>query len=355
MNCAKKKIVYIYPTNNSSNKYSALQEEAVRRAGYQLAFSFKQFFKIDAFILNWFETLGKGYRLEYLKKILKLFLFRVFRKKVFWVVHNRAPHQSKNGRSKVDEYSRRLMKALLKRSYKIIVLCDETSSVLQDLSGRMDLYESKIVKIPHPNYIGAYEESKSTAACPSINNRKVKFLFIGAVKPYKNIDLLVDCFNQLDGKNAQLLICGKCYDSNYEAELKSKITNPNIRCDFRFVPDQDLVQLICQNDILILPYSMASSLNSGTIILAFSNHKTVISPLIGTLKEYKDKNFFYSYEYDSQEDHKACLLKQINTVLADVKKNPDCLAQKGKIVYDEVLKNNSLQTVSDLYKQILDW
>ena len=349
------KTVYIYPTNNSSNKYSALQEEAVKSAGCQLASSFKQFFKIDAFILNWFETLGKGYRLEFFKKSFKLFLFSFFRKKVFWVVHNRAPHQSKNDRSKVDGYSSLLMKALLKCSYKIIVLCDETLSVLQDLNSGTDLFKSKIVKIPHPNYIGAYGEPKSTAACPSTSNRKIKFLFVGAVKPYKNIDLLVDCFNQLDGKTAQLLICGKCYDSNYEAELKSKITNPNIRCDFRFVPDQDLVKLICDNDILVLPYSLASSLNSGTIILAFSNRKTVISPLIGTLKEYKDRSFFYSYEYDSQEEHKACLLGQINAVLDDVKKNPDCLAQKGQIAYDEVLKNNSLQTVSDLYKQILDW
>ena len=29
------KTAYIYPTNNASNKYSALQEEAVKRAGYK--------------------------------------------------------------------------------------------------------------------------------------------------------------------------------------------------------------------------------------------------------------------------------------------------------------------------------
>ena len=344
------KTAYIYPTNNSSNKYSALQEEAVKRAGFALSDSFKDFFKTDVYILNWFEALGRKHRSEFIKKMVKLFMFVLFKKRVFFVLHNRLPLHVKSKSDSIYRSSMFLMKLLIKISEKIIILCDDSFEVLKQIDPSFDSYKSKIIKIPHPNYIDVYGEPKTVMVRKKKN---VNFLFVGAIKPYKNIDLLINAFNSLREQNVELTICGKVYDSDYEKHLLQTVNNPNIHCDFRFIPDEELVRLICQSDILILPYSLASSLNSGTIILTFSCKKTVLAPMIGTLKEYDDSSFFYSYTYDSEQDHADALMRQIMTVVGDVKNNPNVLEQKGLKAFSLVKEENSLDLVSKLYKQIL--
>lgn len=343
------KTAYIYPTNNTTNKYSELQETAVKNAGFQLLSSFKDFFKIDFFILNWFETLGGNKKIDFCKKVFKIILFKIFRKKVFWIVHNKQPHV-KDSSDKSNLLSIKLMKLLLKHSYKTIILCDETYNVLKELDSNYSSYQNKIVKIPHPNYINAYS---NISVAKTKEDSKLNFLYIGAINPYKNVDLLIDCFNEIRDENVILNIAGNCKDKEYRSKLADSIKNTNIHCDFRFIPDEEIVNLIQENDIVILPYSLKSSLNSGTIILAFSNHKTVVSPLIGTLKEYEDKSFFYSYEYTNEEVHKQELTSKIQKVIEDYNKNRKIIDDKGNSAFEAVFKENSLEHITELYKNIL--
>ena len=339
--------IFIYPANNHENQYINIQEKAIRKAGVDVTYSLKDFFSTDFLLLNWYETLGGNPKLDYLKKCIKVFLFVLFQKKIFWVIHNKHPH-AKYSNDPSIEHSLKLMKKLLKVSSRIIILCDETLEVLKSLCKNDSLYCKKIYKIPHPNYIDMYPQSEGIK-----NIEGLKFLYVGQVNKYKNVDLLISVFNELQQENIFLTVAGNCKDRNYVTELESTIKNKNISCDFRFIPDEELVSYINMTDILVLPYSLESSLNSGTIFLAFSYSKTVISPLIGTLKEYgSDNSFFYTYEYGTVEEHRSQLLTTIKSVLADYFSNPELIQKKGMQAYNHVAEHNSLEKITALYKAL---
>ncbi len=344
------KTVFIYPANNNENQYVNVQESAIKQSGSNVTYTLKDFLKTDYFLLNWFETLSGNKKLDYVKKCFKLLIIKLFNKRILWVLHNKKPH-TKDSKDKSTKLSIKLMKKLLKQSYKIIILCDDSKSVLRTLCRFPKLYENKIYKIPHPNYIGVYPEPyvKITKTSDDILN----ILYVGQVTKYKNIDLLINAVNSLNNNRIHLHIAGNCKDKVYKDYLTNISENKNISFDFRFIPDNELAQIISKNDIVALPYSLESSLNSGTIFLAFSYKKTVIAPMIGTLKEFSDRSFFYSYDYSTEDEHKENLKASIKQVYADFEKNRNVLSEKGQSAYNIVKTENSLTKISSLYKELL--
>lgn len=343
-------LVFIYPANNNENQYVNMQETAIKNAGHNVTYSLKNFFEIDYFLFNWFETLGGNKQLDYIKKCLKLFFIKLFHKKILWVLHNKKPH-SKDNIDKSSALSIKLMRKLLKESYKIIILCDESLLVLESLCKNKSLYISKIYKIPHPNYIGIYPEQSLNISSKVKDNLNI--LYIGQVNQYKNIDLLINALNEIGNSKIHLHIAGNCKSIEYKNYLKSVSSNSNITFDFRFIPDTELVSIIANYDVVALPYSYESSLNSGTIFLAFSYKKTVIAPMIGTLKDFSDKSFFYGYDYKDDNDHKIQLLEIIKKVYDDFEANPLILEKKGHMAYQTVKDNNSIEMISNLYEKLL--
>ncbi|QQO09803.1 glycosyltransferase family 4 protein [Breznakiella homolactica] len=345
------KKIYIYPPDNSENQYINIQKKAIEIAGVCIAHSLREFLSTDFFLLNWFETLGKNKISEFFKKLLKLSLIKLFKKKIFWVVHNKKPH-IKSKKDNSAKLSLIIMKILLFFSDKIIILSDETKQVLMNIYPKTSFLEKKIYKIPHPNYIEAYP------SCKIINKElprgNLQLLYIGHINQYKNVDLLIDIINPLKDKPIELLIAGNCTDPAYRSQLLKSVKNEKIKCLFNFIPDNEICNLLSQNDVVVLPYDIESSLNSGTIFLAFSNKKTVISPLIGTLKEYESHDFFYSYEYNSPEDHKDKLTEEILHVLNDYLTDPSLLEQKGEEAFLIVKEKNSIEVIASLYNKLFN-
>src|SRR3546814_5363270 len=104
----------------------------------------------------------------------------------------------------------------------------------------------------------------------------LQLLFIGIVKPDKNLELLIDVVGTF-GHRVQLIIAGKAIDESYQRKLADRAAGVgNVRLLPYFIPDNELTGLLGQTDAVVLPYDLASSLNSGTVVLAFSYKKTVI-------------------------------------------------------------------------------
>ena len=343
------KKVFIYPSGFIGNEYINIQEKAIREAGLDVTYSLSDFFSADYFLLNWFETLGKNERLDYVKKRIKLTLLSLFRKKILFVIHNRRTHTRYEDNA-VLELSIDLMKRLLRLSTKIIILCEETRNVIDSLCKGNEDYSEKIYKIPHPNYIGSYPSCNDESKKPT---NRLSFLYFGQIDRYKNIELLIEAFNGLaETPNVSLTIAGNCKDKEYAERLRSSIKNVNVTCDFRYIPDEEIVSYIGRHCALVIPYSLESSLNSGTIFLAFSCKRTVISPLIGTLKEFEDRDFYYSYSYNNQQEHKDKLQATIHKAVEDWQSNPNILYEKGIEAYETVKENNSFSKIVALYKRL---
>src|SRR5690606_14442063 len=184
-------------------------------------------------------------------------------------------HEKKSGK-----LSRSLTKKIVAHADAIVIHSAISKQILQK---QFPALNAKIVHIPHPDFVDVYgpmiQESLEK------NNSRLKLLFIGAIKPYTNIELLIEIANQFPDA-IHLTIAGNPNSDSYRNELiKLAEGLQNITMELKFIPDEELPNFIHRSDLLILPYSLESSLNSGTVILGFSYGRTVICPRIGTIDD----------------------------------------------------------------------
>ena len=333
------KIVY-YPDSSPANKYVDIIINGLKSNNisiYNLNKVLKNiflFFQIKIFHFNWYEGVG-SYK-TFILKLLTISLLVVTKKKIIITLHNKKSHS--------ESYAQQsffLLRYLIKVSNKIII---HSHSSKQYLIETFKANENKIIHIPHPDYIDAYGPIETP---PSIGDKNLKILFFGAIKPYKNIELLISVFNELKDYPIELLITGKPESDGYANFLADKIINDKISLKFQFIKDNDIPSIISNTDIVILPYNVESSLNSGSVILAFSYKKTVICPLIGTIADLQNFNNVYTYNYTDEKSHHKVLKEKVILCLSE---RAD-LAKKNEQVFANVMSNNNKQ---DVIKYILD-
>lgn len=355
--------IAMLPYECGANKYIELIKAAILRYDNieikdysKVIHNKKQLKQIQYIVLNWFENMNtqnlvKG-GIDFLKRIIRLIQFRIYGIRVIWVVHNRLPHDTT-----YTVYPKLLMRLMTILSYKIVIHSQETTNMLKELIGDRifdNMLLQKIKYIPHPNYVGAYSHNEKDSYYLDNKEKKIKFLFIGRIMPYKNIEMLIDIFNDLEQEKVELTIAGKPKDQAYENELLERIkSTKRIKTTFKFVPDEEIVDMIKQSDICILPYDIKSSLNSGTIILAFSNGKTVLSPEIGTLKDYtNNKESFFAYKYKEENEHKEILKQKVREVITRVQHDNGLLEKMGRECYELVLRDNNIENIAKCYQDL---
>lgn len=315
--------------------------------------SFKLFKKIDIFHFNWYENLDAEthYKAVYnvVKKILLISFIKLFNKKIIWTMHNKIPHDSINNKLALF-----MLKFMAKKSDKIVIHSKHSKEVLKNIFNNKKLLK-KVVYVHHVDYINNYKiDNKLSRKTFGIDDNQLVLVFCGAVRKYKNIEILIKVFNELKLKNCKLIIAGNPHTSSYKQELNKIIKgNENIVTNFKFLSDDELFSLINLSDALILPYNKKSSLNSGSIILGFSSKRTVISSMIGTLLDMKGEDFYYGYDYDDEKEHcnklKDCIIRAYNDYINDKnilkKKGIDAFSYINKYYNSNVVKKE----LNDLY------
>ena len=297
----------------------------------------KFFINSDIFWLNWYENLNNRnlYTIIYSisRKLVELLFMKIFGGRIIVVVHNKQPHE-------IAFYGLTIwfMRYLLKRSDIIIVLCDEGKEVVQTLLGKT--VSNKIVKISHPSYKCAPKQF------PISRPDKFVVLFLGLIRPYKNIELLIKL--ALKYSNFYFIISGKAFDSSYGSRLKEMVNNaPNIFLEYKHNTDEELNKLMEEASVMVLPYHKASSLNSGMAMYAFSKGLNVVMPEIGTIKDLKNRDMVFAYSYTTEEEHfialENALLNAYNLFINDYN---DFVNRCIKI-REEVLYTCSLESIAN--------
>lgn len=347
------------PKSNKSNKYIEIICDLLEERNCQLFAltdiftNIQNFRSIKILHLNWFENLNG--RFDFIKKIFLIIFLRMVGKKIVWVMHNKIPHDKTQ-----LFFKKTIVKILMHFSASIIIHSRESEKLILEVSKKL---KSKITYIPHPNYINSYERTLSLEFSleerkeTPLQTRPINLLFVGVVKPYKNIELLIDTI-KFFGQDAVLTIAGNPYSSDYKQSLIDRGKGAkNIIFDFRFIPDSELVNYIYKSDLLVLPYDYASSLNSGTAILAFSNKKTIVCPEIGTILDLQDKTNVLSYSYSSTEEHSIHLKSKIAEAIELNKENQNVFTVMGEKMFAEVETYNSQKLVGDdlvkLYQKLI--
>lgn len=356
-----KKITTAYfPTYNYTNQYTQDVQKIIKSAGINIVplkkyiFPLKDFFACKIFNFNWIEdcldinTENKlKLKLKYLRMCLLFDIMKSLNKKIVWTMHNKRPHDDgKCG------YKMKLMKKLVKCSSAIVVHCEDSIPALKTIDKNVNL--NKVYVINHPNYISDYLDEKFFDLKQEFNiqDDECIFMFIGQVRKYKNIEILINAFRDLSLPKAKLIIAGKC-DETYKKGLEAIIgDDKRIILNGEFIPDEKIASYYRTADIVVLPYNQKSSLNSGSAYMSFSLKTTVICPEIGTINHLKDKSFVYSYSYSNDDEHCEKLKETINAAYSDYENNNEIFKEKGERAYKYMLQEHSDDSIKAEYKKL---
>lgn len=339
------------PPENNENQYIQILVGQLRALGYRVHplddfFSdYRHFRSIKLVHLNWFENIDDSSfwtaLKSFLRKMLVLTVIRISGKKLVWTMHNRASHEQG-----LSFFSRTITYFLLRWSQKIIIHSHQSTDILAE---QYQAAIRKTVYIPHPNFIGVYKQCKEMDGQQTKGSPVLSLLFTGMVKPYKNLELLIQVAGSFQD-TVQLTIAGKPTDATYRRQLELLASQTkNVKLLLQFIPDEELQTLIGQSDALVLPYDLSSSLNSGTAILAFSCKKTVICPEIGTITDLQhERQLVFHYSYRTIAEHRQELHKQITLAAALKRQHPETIRAYGDELYTYVKSAHSKELTGKL-------
>ncbi len=267
---------------------------------------------------NWIENIARNKtlksRFKVVVSLIKADILHILGIKICWTMHNSIPHNCTD-----IVFAEHFIKRWLSRVDMVVVHCRDSMNLLVN---KYTYNENKILFVPHGAYkINSINQSKKNELVHKygIHTGDIVFLYFGVISEYKNIPLLLETFSGLQDTNRKLILAGKI-DGSIESQMQYKIRLQcsqltNVILDERFIPEEEISTIFSLCDIVILPYDKTSMQNSGAMIQAFSNGKPVIIPEFGYVLDIKEKDFVFSYDYNSPESEKRELMIQINNAV----------------------------------------
>jgi beta-1,4-mannosyltransferase len=139
--------------------------------------------------------------------------------------------------------------------------------------------------IPHGHYREDYPQNTVNARqALGIPDESRVFMFLGAVRAYKNVAALVRAFRQVTIPHAVLYVAGVPGSSELAAEiLKEAALDRRVCVKFEFIRVQDISTYLRAADLVVLPYREV--LNSGSALLALSCSRPILVPDLGAMSE----------------------------------------------------------------------
>ena len=288
------------PDFRLANPYQSLLGRALVSQGFQV--SFANFLGLRRYLLkrpaiihvHWTEPLFAGEfallsSFKFVFFVSTLFYFKILGTKIIWTVHNLRRHDSKDYR--LNELSNLFFGKISSALFAL-------SAHSADLIVRKKICaSSKIKRIPHGHYIGAYPNDKDRQECRDhlrISSADQVFLFLGKLRPYKGLIELIRAFKKTARPNSLLIIAGKPV-SHYRQELANEIGECTNILTFAYEIPNDQIQIFLNAaDVVVLPYR--EILNSGSLWLAMSFGKCCIVPAIGSIPEIIDASNGIPYD-----------------------------------------------------------
>lgn len=306
--------IWMSPKYNDTNKYNSLLCNAIEKKGVLVNhFRWRKFFSLkrnDVLHLHWIDGVYQSnIKVIFMLRILILFLmlmyFKLLKVRVVWTVHNLYPHNYKYKR--LEKIARRLV---IKFCSKLIVAGE---FIKREVVNEFSVSPNKISVIPHGHYKNVYPiQGLSYRKKYKIPESDYVYLFIGSIKPYKGIEKLIEAFNNIDDNNSSsLLIAGKLFVD--ETDLTRLINkNKKIHCDFNFISDEQIADIILSADAIVLPFIEITT--SGSALLAPSFNRPIIAPRSSFFEEYFDKTISVLYDDSSSVESLKKAMQEVRNL-----------------------------------------
>lgn len=239
------------------------------------------------FHLNWEEALYRGAgdaaeadaRVHSFLDTLDDFL--VAGGRLVWTLHNERPHENP-----FPETHARLAEGIAARCHLAVVHSAEAGRLARE---RYGVPAERLCEVPHGGYQGVYPADTDRAAARrslGLPTEGVVFGFIGSVRGYKNVPLLLEAFARLPRGAARLLIAGRQMVP-VELPVSDHALGEDLVIRDEFIPDEALSDHVRACDAIVLPFDRV--LTSGSMLLALSLAVPVIVPDLPGLRETLDE------------------------------------------------------------------
>jgi beta-1,4-mannosyltransferase len=336
--------VWMWPKSSELNFYNDLLTDSLCGAGMdimdlkhgKLLLQVGQAKSGDIVHIHWIHHAYQNRNL--LLFIVKSFIFvltmlylKLRNVQLIWTIHNLYPHHAKYPKME------RFMRTLICRFCSKLIVASE--SIKRKVMMEFGVPASKLFVVKHGHYLGVYKpKGIDFRRVYNISEDADIYLFLGAIKSYKGVEDLIESFNSLKTKKSYLIIAGKA-DKEMESYVQRVEDNENIILDLRFVPNEEVADLIGAVDVMVMPYKEITT--SGTAILGLSFKKLIVMPDNDFIDEYFKENMVVRYDPTDANGLTNAMKKALN-----VKK-------EGKAPeYEEVLKELDWSAIAEQMKNV---
>jgi glycosyltransferase involved in cell wall biosynthesis len=111
-------------------------------------------------------------------------------------------------------------------------------------------------------------------------------LFFGIVRPYKGLEVLIEALPIVLGQvDCKLIIAGEFYEplDHYLESVRRLGLEPYVEVNDRYVPNEEIPQLLDRADVLVLPYRDATQ--SGVLRMALSSGLPAVASNVGAFPD----------------------------------------------------------------------
>ena len=214
-----------------------------------------------------------------IRLIAELLLLRFAGVSIVWTVHNLYDHE------RIAPRIERLIRCGCARIvHRLIVHCPEAASETRRAYRLGYLNQTEIAIIPHGNYDDFYPQTGTKVEARdalNIHHDSQVLLYFGLIRPYKNVDGLLETFRTLD-VDATLLVVGNPWTPEIRTEIEQlAASDDRVRVQLAFIPTNDVSTYFQAADAIVLPFS--GVLTSGSAILAMTFGRALIAPRTGCI------------------------------------------------------------------------
>jgi len=265
---------------NDADKFSAKLSQLLRYYARLYRYALRS--KPKTYHILW------NYKLEYVDRTLSMMYYKLLGKKIALTAHN--VNQAKRDRQDTL-FNRLTLKIQYRLSDHIFV---HTQKMKDELVQDFGIAEGDVTVMRHPVNDSFPNSSLTPAQAKArlgLKENEKAILFLGRIKPYKGIELLLAAFQLLAKKDPsyRLVIAGEPHKGSeaYLDEIRTIVASDfspeQVLLKFGFIPDDQMELYLKGGDVLVLPYK--DIFQSGVLFLAYNFGLPVVATDVGSFRE----------------------------------------------------------------------